>query len=106
MTAYSNQKEWFKLQNSFLSEKAKEIKQKSFDDISDEEFDLLDKEIKIAEKKAKKELVRRLQQFITLIESPGYPDVFGCNMPVNDPPCSNGGIMDSISITLSHVWPG
>jgi hypothetical protein len=54
---------------------------------------------------AKKELARQLRIAALIVEAPGYPDVFGCEVFMGEKPCESR-IMNTVSVTLSLPWPG
>lgn len=63
------------------------------------------------EKEAKRLLVAKLRAFADIIEQSGYPDVFGCHMEFpGEKPCEKSTndwhLMESVSVTVSHLWPG
>lgn len=65
------------------------------------------------EQEAKRLLAAKLRDFADLIEKPGYPDVFGCRMEYpGKKPCEKSPdsdewhLMENVSVTVSHLWPG
>lgn len=63
------------------------------------------------EKEARRLLIVKLRDFADLIEKQSYPDVFGCKIEFpGKKPCEKSTddwhLMESISVTLSHLWPG
>jgi len=71
----------------------------------EEDYEKWDADYSNARRLAKRDLARRLRQFADIVEADGYPDVFGCELPEDDPPCSKR-LMASITVILSHPWPG
>jgi hypothetical protein len=55
-----------------------------------------------SEEAARAELARQLRRAAELVETRGYPDVFGCEIWVGQEPES----METVSVTLSYLWGG
>jgi len=60
-----------------------------------------------SEEAARKELARQLRAAADQVEAGAWPDVYGCTVFHDDGemPCENSFI-DTVSVTLSHPWPG
>ncbi len=57
------------------------------------------------EDEAKKEVSRQLRMFADIIDAPGYPRIFGCQLlPVESTKITD--VMGTIEVTLSHPWGG
>jgi len=65
-------------------------------------WDLCDKH---GEQDSRKILANSLRAFAAQVEKGGYPDVFGCKVMAGDHPCQKDFI-ETVSVTLSHPWPG
>jgi hypothetical protein len=59
---------------------------------------------KYGEKKAKEIIVKKLRTFANQIESDKYPNIFSIHIDTEEDGFKD--IMENISVTLSHPWPG
>ena len=61
------------------------------------------------EERARSYVKSRILEMLALMEADGYPDVFGVMVPLPGKPLFGegfDGIMSTVQLTLSHVWPG
>ena len=58
-----------------------------------------------SEDAARRELARQLRLAADIVERPGYPDVFACEVTLRDDWEKETFIM-SIGVTVSYPWPG
>lgn len=57
--------------------------------------------------KAKAYLAARLREAADVVEAKGWPDVYGCDVPMpGDTLLGRGHFIGEISVVLSHPWPG
>ena len=61
---------------------------------------------KYGEKQVRETIVAKLRDAANNIEAGKFPDIFDCTIEnMNLTVCSEG-IMEKVSVTLSHPWPG
>lgn len=58
------------------------------------------------EQAADRYVAQRLREAADVIERGGYPRVFGCEVPTPGNELLEGSFIGTISVTLSHPWPG
>jgi hypothetical protein len=64
------------------------------------------KERAATEAKYKKKLVERLRAAADAIEKGGFPDVMCCSFENVDGKFCSGWTIESVSVTMSHLWGG
>lgn len=57
-----------------------------------------------SEEAARKHVAMNLRYAAVLIEKGGFPDIFGCDVPVGTP--FSDTFIETFSVTLSQPWPG
>lgn len=61
---------------------------------------------KLGEKEARKVVIEELKEAIKCIEKGGFPDIFGVILPDRDNKGNTKDFIYTVSVTLSHPWPG
>ncbi len=61
---------------------------------------------KLGEDEAKKELARQLRLAADIVETPGFPDVFGCDIIKQGKKICEDNFIEHVGVTLSFPWPG
>ncbi len=59
------------------------------------------------EPEARAYLARRFREAADRVEAKGYPDVLGCIVPDHAEGIARGGdFIETVSVTLTQLWPG